>query len=224
MRLIVCCLLAVAACGGDSGGDPQPSPDAAHSLDAASASDAPAQTGLTVTWMAQPALPGPFANNVIVSAVKLELARVEVIGDAGSTTGTTTMDLEAIWASSGPPFPITFFNAPPGLYSKISLRIDGNVVAPSYEILGSVIINGTTEQFKISDTDVLLVDINGYSVGLSAGSSAELPIRVELQNALNQVSFATLPVVMGVRTMNQSTTGIAAVRTALRTMTFVPGS
>ncbi|MBA3457134.1 MAG: hypothetical protein H0T42_28885 [Deltaproteobacteria bacterium] len=224
MRLIVCCLLAFAACG-DSSDSGTASPDAMQSLDAGSFADAPAaRTGLTVVWTAQPMLPGPFATNVNVSSVKLELARLEVIGDAGSTTATTTTNVEARWSVNGEPFPFNFSFAPPGIYSQVSLRIDGNVVAPSYEILGTVLINGATEQFKISDTDVLLVDIPGYNVILAAGLQADIPIQVELQNALDQVNFAALPVDMGKRTMNQTTTGIAAVRTALRTMTFVPGN
>lgn len=222
MRLILCCLLALAACGGDAGDDALATPDARPASDAAASSDAPNQNGLSVTWSAQPALPGPLANGVTVTSLKLKLARLEVIGDTGSTTGTTTTNVDLTWSQVQQPFPIDFFFAQPGLYSKVTLQIDGNVVAPSYEILGTVVINGTTEPFKISDTAALAVDINGYNVMLMAGRSAEVPIRVDMDDAVDAVDFGMLPTVGGFRTMNQSTMGIAAFRAALQTTTFFP--
>lgn len=221
MRLILCCVLAVAACGGDggSGDDGINVSDAASSSDAFPSSDAQASTGLTVTWTAQPKLPGQFSD-VTVSTVKLRLARLEVIGDTGSTSGTTLTDFDVVWSATTAPFPISFFSAEPGLYSKVSLQIDGKVVARSYEIRGTVVINGTTEQFEISDTAALAVDVSGYNVTLIAGQAVEVPIRVDMDNAIDAVDFASLPTVANVRTMNQTTPGIAAVRTALETTTF----
>jgi hypothetical protein len=220
MRLILGSLVAVAACGGDSGGPDVPPSDAASSVDGFGANDAAAQGGLTVTWDAQPMLPGPLGNGVAISSVKFKLARLEVIGDTGSTVETTQSNFDVVWSAAFTPFPITFSFAQPGLYSKVSLQIDGNVVAPSYEILGSVLIGGTTEPFKITDTAVLQADIDGYDVALMAGGSMSVPIRVDLQDAIDAVDFAMLPAPGGVRTMDQNTTGIAAVRSQLEDQTF----
>lgn len=223
MRVILCCVLAVAACGGGDGGDGDDDggnvSDAASSNDAFPSSDAQASTGLTVTWTAQPMLPGRFSD-VTISRVKLRLARLEVIGDTGSSSGTTLTDFDVIWSATTTPLPISFFSAEPGLYSRASLQIDGKVVARSYEIRGTVVINGTTEPFEISDTAALAVDVSGYNVTLMAGQAVEVPIHVDMDNAIDAVDFASLPTVANVRTMDQMTPGIAAVRTALETSTF----
>ncbi len=222
MRPILCCLLAIAACGGgggDDGDDGNGTSDASSFSDGAASSDSQLSTGLTVTWTAQPMIPGPFSG-VTVSTVKLRLARLEVIGDTGSTSGTTLNDFDVIWSSTTSPFPISFFSAEPGLYSKVSLQIDGKVVARSYEIRGSVVINGTTELFEITDTSPLAVDVSGYNVTLTAGQAVEVPIYVDMDNVIDAVDFASLPTVGNVRTMNQTTPGIAAVRTALASATF----
>jgi len=224
MRLILCCLLAVAACGGDggTGDDGINVSDAPSSSDAFPSSDGPSQqSGLTVTWAAQPAIPGSFATNVVIDSVKLKIARLEVIGDTGSTTNTTTTDFDAIWSMTGGPFPIPFFFAQPGLYSRVSLQIDGKLMAPSYEVTGSVLIGSTNEMFTITDTAALPVDVSGYSVALMAGQAEDVPIRVDMQPVINAVDFAMLPVIAGKRTMTQNTAGIAAVRAALQSSTFL---
>jgi len=221
MRLLLGTLLAVAACGGDDGGSPG-TPDAATSSDAATNADA-LSPGLTVTWTAQPPIPGPFEGDVLVTSVKVELARLEVIGDAGSTDDTTQRDFDITWSATQSPSPIAFFSAQPGLYSKVSLAIDGDVVAPSYEILGTVMIGGTTEPFKISDTAALQVDIDNYDISLMAGRAITVPIRLDLDDAVDAVDFALLPKVGGVRTMDQTTPGIQAVRDAFDTTVFRRG-
>ena len=222
MRLILCCSLAVAACSGGSGGDggdDNAVTDASSFNDGSASMDAQPSTGLTVCWTAQPALPGQFSEATLL-AVKLRVARLEVIGDTGSTTGTTMTDFDVIWSATTTPFPINFFAAEPGLYSRVSLQIDGKVVTRSYELRGTVVINGTAEPFEISDTTALAVDVSGYNVTLMAGQAVEVPIRVDMEKVIEAIDFASLPVIANVRTMNQTTPGIAAVRTALETLTF----
>lgn len=225
MRVLLGCLLALAACGGGAGDDGGPAPgDAGGFVDGLTASDAQAQGGLIVSWADQPAIPGPFATDVMITSVRFRIARIEVIGDVGSTVDTTQTNLDVVWSQTTSPFSIQFPFAPPGLYSQVSLQIDGNVVAPSYEILGTVIISGTTEPFKITDTAVLRADIDGYEIALMAGSSMIVPIRADLRDAIGAVVFAMLPAPGGVRTMDQTTTGIDAVRTKLEDSTFKRGN
>lgn len=219
MRVTLGSLLVLAACG-DSPGGGTPTSDAAASLDGATSSDAQPSPGLTVTWDAQPSIPGPFGSGVSISSATFKLARLEVIGDTGSTVETTETNFMVAWSATQFPFPISFPLAQPGLYSKVSLQIDGGGAAPSYEILGTVVIGGSTEPFKITDTAVLQADIDGYDISLMAGRSKEVPIHVDLQDVLGSVNFSMLPTPGGVRTMDSSTPGIAAVRIDIETSTF----
>jgi len=219
MRVILGSLCVLAACGDTGGGTPGLTDAPFSSSDASTSSDAQS-AGLTVTWETQPSIPGSFGSGVTVSSVTFKVARLEVIGDTGSTVETTQSNFDVVWSAAMAPFPINFPFAQPGLYSKVSLQIDGDVTAPSYEILGTVVIGGSTEPFRISDTAVLQVDVDGYSIALMAGRSMNVPIQVKLQDVIDGVDFAMLPTPGGVRTMNQNTTGIADVRSDLKTSTF----
>ena len=225
MRLLLGCLLALAACGGDSGqgGDDGAPSDATSSVDGFPSSDAAAQTGLNVSWDDQPPIPGPFSSGVTITSVRLEIDRLEVVGDAGGPE-TTRLNYDAAWTATLSPFPISFPLAQPGLYSQVSMTIDGKTVVPSYEILGTVVNGGSTEPFKITDTAQLQVDISGYSVQLFPGNSEDLVIRIDMDEVIDASSPAMFPLVLGVRTMDQNTPGIAAVRTALQATTFIKGT
>lgn len=225
MRLILGCLLVVAACGGDSGGDPNGNSDAGASLDATSINDAPGSpSGLRVSWDDTPAIPGTFGTGVMVTSVKLRIGLLHVIGDAGIPELTTRMDFDVVWsAATGGPFDLQFPNAEPALYSQISLQLDGEGIAPSYEILGTVMNGGTPEPFKISDTAQVPLDITGYSAQLFPGGAVELPIRVQIQKVIDAVDLRTARLAgnPATRTIDQSdTTTIPLVRAALDTDVF----
>lgn len=193
MRLILGCLVLFTACGGDGGVDP--------TLDAPTSSDAPAFSAMTVTWNASPGVPGQVRTGVNVTSLILRIASLEVIGDAGSGT-TTCVHPRVVWNASEQPSDIVFEGALPGLYSKVSLHVDGDVVEPSYEITGTTLIGSTLEPFRITDTAGLEVDIDDYNVSLSPGGAARIPIRIDLRNALD-LDWSALDINSGVRTLNQ---------------------
>lgn len=184
MRVIAGCLLVVAACGGDDDG---PGPDPGF-LDAGlpSGDAAPSSSGLTVTWAADPSLPGEVRAHAVVTSATFRVRRLEVIGDAGPG-GTTRADVELAWTATAQPLPITFATAAPGLYSKVTLDIDGDLEVPSYEIHGLIEVddNGTMEPFRILDRGDLVVDIDGYEIGLGAGAHAQVPVRLDLRDAFD---------------------------------------
>lgn len=194
--------------------------DAAAPSDAASSSDAVSQPGLSVAWVDMPAIPGTFATDITVSSFKVRLARIEAIGDGGGPVEQT--NLSVFWTGLDP-FEIDFFGAPPALYSTISLTLRGDAVfSSSYEILGTRDLGGgTMEPFRISDTGMLDVDVGNYAVDLMPSRSETMWIKVDLQPVFDAVSFASLPLTAGTRTLDQSNMmAITPVRTALRTTVF----
>lgn len=178
MRVIAGCLLLATACGSDGGG-PGTEPSPADAGTGLPGDAAPSLSGLTVTWAADPSLPGEVRGRALVTSATFHVRRLEVIGDAGPS-GTMQTDVRLAWSESAQPLPITFATAAPGLYSKVTLDIDGDLEGPSYEILGLIDDDGAMVPFRIVDRGDLEVDIDGYEVSLAAGAHAEVSVRLDL--------------------------------------------
>lgn len=198
MRVLAGLLLLATACGGDGGGPVLV--DGAAGADGASSSDAPSSaTGLVVTLTADPALPGMVRSDVVVTRALFRVKTLEVVGDAGSG-GTMQADLELDWSAATQPLPVQFPFAPPGLYSQVTLDIDGDVAEPSYEITGMAMVGGAMAPFAIIDTGRLEVDVRNFDVTLPPNGMATLPVRLDLRDAL-ELDFDQLDNVGGVWTL-----------------------
>lgn len=214
MREALGCLLVIAACGG--GGDDGPvTVDAAVSvLDAVSTNDANVPTtGILVTFASDPAVPGTVRTGVVVSSATFRVRSLEVVSDAGSSS-TTAANVELRW---GPvqPEAVAFPSAPPALYSKVSLDIDGDLAVPSYEILGMADVSGSMQPFRIVDTGRVTVDVEPYGVMLLPGDQEAMPVTLDLRAALN-LDFGQLRNDGGVWTLDEmDATRIATMRAAL---------
>ena len=214
MREVLGCLLLVAACGGDDGSSPI-NVDAAISVsDASTSNDANVPTtGILVTFASDPALPGTVGPGVVVSSATFRVRSLEVVSDAGSSM-TTAADVEL---RGGPvqPEAVAFPIAPPALYSKVSLDIDGDLAAPSYEILGMANVSGSMQPFRIVDTGRVMVDVEPYGVMLLPGDQEAMPVSLDLRAALN-LDFGQLRNVGGVWTLDEmDSMRIATMRDAL---------
>jgi hypothetical protein len=209
MRVIAGCLLFAAACGGDSdsGGTPSPA-DAGTSFPADGATSS---SGLTVTWAADPSLPGEVGSRVVVTSATFHVRRLEVIGDAGPS-GTMRSDFSLAWSDTLQPLPITFSTAAPGLYSKLSLDIDGELEAPSYELLGLIDDAGTMAPFRIVDRGELEIDIDGYEIALAAGAHAQVPVRLDLGEVFADLTVAHFHDEGGVWTLDDADPYIGKLR------------
>lgn len=182
-------------------------PDAAGALDAGANSDGAAFQGLTIEWVDSPDLPGSLniSTMVTVSSAKFHVKKLEAIGDGGAVPETTQDEFDVVWnATTSPPL-ITFFNAPPAIYSKIRLSLDkGSSNAPSIEIAGTVLVNGTTETFLVTTTQKKDIEVDGYAVILDIGESEGMPIIVGLDALLADVDWMSLPMTNNVRTLDDT--------------------
>lgn len=199
-------ILAATACGGGDGGagDDTQLPDASANLDGAPSSDAPTGPRLDVAWVAAPPLPGQVTAAIFVQAATFHVDRLEVIGDTGDPADTTARDVSVSWSATVHPFRISFFNAPsPAIYSKIRIGIDkGSSNSPSIDIGGSVQIGSGTEPFHIISTKKTDLEITGYNVSLTVGSSATITVDVGLDTALAGIDWMSLPIKNGARTLD----------------------
>src|SRR5262249_24331775 len=116
--------------------------------------------GLVITWSSQPDIPGGDGN-LSISRVVFRIDTLRVIGDAGpGDPRTTKSDFLAQWALNIIPDKISFNDAPTGLYSKISLGIDGHLVANSVEIDGKVEYNAAIHPFTIRDLGIIPIALD----------------------------------------------------------------
>ena len=177
---------AVAACGTPATGV---GPDASNG-----GSDGPGGfvSGLSVPFASKPTVPGTIKSDLTVTSMLFRMTSLRVIGDAGpGDTRTSKDNFQIAWSEGMKPATIVFADAPSGLYSKVALLADGNLIDYSYEIYGNVKVNDVTHPYKIHDRSPLGVAIDA-NVTLDPGKSAVLGIRVELQPAFDTLDFSSL--------------------------------
>jgi len=146
--------------------------------------------GLEVRWSAQ--LPGSVSSDITVSSLLFRIASLRVIGDAGPGDNRTSADsLDVQWSVDGGPQPITFADAPTGLYSHVAFLADGNLVDYSYEIKGTTKVNGDITPFSIHDRSPLPVSID-TSATLEPNQVTSIALVVRLDQALQSVDWGHL--------------------------------
>lgn len=146
--------------------------------------------GLEVKWSAP--IPGQATSDVAVSSLLFRIASLRVIGDAGPGDNRTTADsIEVQWSVDGGPQPITFADAPTGLYSHVAFLADGNLVDYSYEIRGTAKVDGNLTPFAIHDRSPLPVSID-TSATLEPNQVTAISIVARLDQALQSVDWTHL--------------------------------
>lgn len=158
--------------------------------------DASATKGVIVPWQTTPvAFPGNVTDNgdITVSSISMTVDTFEAIGDAGGGSNTRA-SLVLAWGADGTvPDAAVLPAAPPGLYSKLSLHVDGNLIADSYEIFGTAKVDGTITPYHIHDRDELSISID-VSGTLDAGASLTIPVAIDFARALRTVDYDALDV------------------------------
>jgi hypothetical protein len=151
--------------------------------------------GLHVTWESEPATyPGNLEDWLTVKSVDLTAESLRVIGDAGpGDPRTTKAAFQLRWDKDDSPQPIDFVDAPTGLYSKLSLQLDGYTLLPSLEIEGQVVLAGVTLDFEVEDRNAVPVSLDCDRM-LQPGGSAVLAVKLRLHDALTSIDWESLPV------------------------------
>jgi hypothetical protein len=186
-------------------------PDATGGPDSATVA-----AGLHVPWSSSPLIPGNGGDLTISNAL-FRVDSLGVIGDAGpGDPRTSRSTFEVHWNASLQPETINFADAPTGLYSKVTVQADGHLIQNSYEINGTVRLNGDLKNFAIHDLDALTANID-ISTMLEPGGGAVVPIRVRFDEALGVIDFATLSVDGGVLDLDTFDAQMPAFRNKLAT-------
>jgi hypothetical protein len=182
--------------------------------DAALAGDGPQTSGLYVPWAVRPPLPAMPEDTIRISHVLLRLDNLRVIGDAGpGDPRTTAVHASLEWQGTRKPAAFAFLTAPPGLYSQVSIRLEGDFL-DSYVIEGEALVGGTWTPYTIHDAQEFTIHVT-TNVRLSATAAAQVPLYVDAQHVVENVNFAALPDVGGTLQLDSTSPQIASVRAAL---------
>jgi len=183
--VVLRCLLvgAIAACHTDNPGTADGSTDGTGSNTA----------GLSINWSTHPtAIPGQANSDTTIASMTFRVANLRVIGDAGPGDDRTSIDTLALqWQAGVQPSPISFADAPTGLYSRVVLLADGNLVDYSYELAGTTKVDGMTLPYQIHDRSPLGISLE-TSTMLDPDHGASLVITIRIDQALQSLDFSKL--------------------------------
>ena len=158
----------------------------------------PGSSGLVVRWSSAPTTwPGDLGNGVTIDSARFKMDSLRVIGDAGpGDPRTSATAYEARWDEGTKPADNVFADAPPGLYSQISISIDGHLTEASYELRGHVFVSSQQYEYRIEDQNALTFTVQTDKM-LAPGGEATIGLRVNFIHAIDVVNFAALPVEEG---------------------------
>lgn len=171
--------------------------------DASIEPDVPVRSqGLTVTWRAQPSVPGMITDKITVTDAVFQLQHLQLVSDASSAQ-TTQGPLELEWSANGSPSDEVFPDAPVAHYQQILLdmRSDRPPFSYAYQIQGVWQDDGDSRPFQIVDLTILEVPV-ACDVMLPANGSVTVAVQLDLRNALNGIDFKSLPTDHGMLVLN----------------------
>src|SRR5258705_6724640 len=79
--------------------------------------------GMSVTWNAEPALPGSVTDRITVSDASFQIDHLQLLSDAGADDRTTRSRYQLHWSSSTTPSKEMFPDAPVAVYHRNSLDV-----------------------------------------------------------------------------------------------------
>ena len=176
-------------------------------------SDGSNGTGLTIPWTASPAIPGAVATDLSITSMVFRVDSLRVVGDTG--TSATHGAIELQWASGQTPQPTMFSDAPSGLYSKVVIHADGELVDYSWEIDGTVGLDGISQAFAIHDLTAMSINIDSSAM-LDPGGSAMLGVTFQMDQVFDGLDFTALDNDDGLLVLDTDDCAMTAFRTNLQ--------
>jgi len=172
--------------------------------------------GLTIQWSSRPeAIPSTPSSDRTIDRAVFRQDDLRLVGDAG----TFPLDRDKLtWERGIVPTPLPVMGAAPGLYSRLLFELDGSDGSEeeyAYEITGTVKVNDTFQPFTIRDTSDLALSLE-FSIMLTAGQSAIIPVRIEIDKMAGAVNFQSVSMVDGRYLVDKDSSQISAVRAAVR--------
>lgn len=165
---------------------------ACHTSDPTMTDGSVSGQGLALTWTSTPTIPGDAGSNITVSSMLFRISNLRVIGDAGPGDDRTSVDdMQLAWAQGQTPPPNMFADAPTGLYSHVVLLAEGSISDYSYEIAGTVRVNGDPKQFRIHDLSPLAISLDTNAT-LDPGKLTTIGIHVRIDQALQSLDYQRL--------------------------------
>lgn len=153
----------------------------------------PQQHGVSVTWHANPALPGPVTDRITVTEATFQLEHFQLLSDFGADNRTTRTRYQLAWNAAGAPEPEEFPEAPAGVYQRVLIDMRANgIPSYSYEIRGTWRDGDELKPFRVVDRQQLEARID-CSANLPAGGSTDIALRLDLRNALGRVDWERVP-------------------------------
>lgn len=200
-RCAVIAGLVVAGCGDES--TPQ-------------AGDAAVGGGLVLAWDAQPTTwPGDVGRGVTIERATFAVDSVRIVGDAApGDPRTTASALELQWDQAGTPAAVVFPDAPGGVYSQLSLRIDGLVAGPSLSIGGRVVRDDGDYAFTIVEDSPVSVTL-ALDASLAPPAPLTVVVRIDFEHVLDAIDFAAIDDSGGTLEIASDDPQMATVRTKL---------
>lgn len=142
-----------------------------------------------VTWKASPTIPGMLSDKLTVSEATFQIDHFQIVADAGNVMRTKYL---LAWNPTSAPNTDAFPDAPPGMYSKVTLvMMTGSMGDFAYQIRGTWRDSGSTKSFEIRDRAPLSVGFDCSEV-LGAAGSATVGIKLDLQDALGKIDFTNV--------------------------------
>jgi hypothetical protein len=196
-RCVVFAGLVVVGCGDDS---------------STSGNDASIPDGLVVTWSSTPATwPGDLGGGLTIDRAVLALDRLRIVGDAAPGDPRTTItSREIAWSVDALPAPIAFPDAPGGVYSQLSLRIDGLVAGPSIEVQGTVM----NTAYRIVDDMPTAITL-AIDATFSPPSPTAIRLAVDFAAVLQAINFTAITPENGRIELDNADPQMALFRTTL---------